>query len=103
MSGGANYVNYQNAFNKIKRSKSPIIPSSGLADQSTIELKEATISPVAIGLNKQTKRETGDIMMKVNNYSFIECPCGLKIKIPPDYKKNELFCPRCGRNHVISA
>ena len=102
MSGGANYVDYQNAFNKIKKSNSPIIPSSGLADQTTIGLKEAAVTPVALGLNKQTKRDTGDIMMKVNNYSFINCSCGLKIKIPPDFKKNELFCPRCGRQHSLS-
>ncbi len=102
MSGGANYVDYQNSFNKIKRSQSQIIPSSGLVDQTPIELKESTVIPAVIGLKKQTKRDTGDIMMKVNNYSFIDCSCGLKIKIPPDFKKSELFCPRCGRMHNLS-
>ncbi|MBK9098187.1 MAG: M48 family metallopeptidase [bacterium] len=103
MSGGANYIDYQNAFNKIKKSNLPIIPSSGLADQTTIGLKEASITPVTLGLNKQTKRDTGDIMMKVNNYSFIDCSCGLKIKIPPDFQKTELFCPRCGRKHNLNS
>jgi heat shock protein HtpX len=101
MSGGANFVDYQNAFNKIKRSNSPIIPSSGLADQTKISLKEAAVIPAALGLDKQTKRDTGDIMMKVNHYSFINCSCGLKIKIPPDFKKKELFCPRCGKKHIL--
>ncbi|NWG27298.1 MAG: M48 family metallopeptidase [Ignavibacteriaceae bacterium] len=101
ISGGANYVDYQNAFSKIKRSNSQIIPSSGLTDQTQIGLKEATVTQVAPGLNKQTKRDTGDIMMKVNNYSFINCSCGLKIKIPPDFKKKELFCPRCGTKHTL--
>lgn len=101
ISGGANYIDYQNAFDKIKRGKVSLIPSSGLADQTTVGLKEADVTPLASGLNKQTKRETGDIMMKVNNYSFIECSCGLKIKIPPDYKKEDLFCPRCGKRHIL--
>ena len=101
MSGGANYIDYQSAFNKINRSKSTIIPASGLADQTPIGLKEVSITPVALGVNKQTQRDTGDIMMKVNNYSFINCSCGLKIKIPPDYKKTELFCPRCGTKHIL--
>ncbi|MCK7521494.1 MAG: hypothetical protein MZV64_29345 [Ignavibacteriales bacterium] len=101
MSGGANYIDYQNAFNKLKGSNVSIIPSSGLADHTTVGLKEATVTPMALGLNKQTKRDTGDIMMKVNNYSFINCSCGLKIKIPPDYKKTELFCPRCGTKHIL--
>jgi heat shock protein HtpX len=102
ISGGANYIDYQKAFDKVKGEKVSLIPSSGLTDQTTIGLKEAVLSPVALGLNKQTKRDTGDIMMKVNNYSFINCSCGLKIKIPPDYKKTELFCPRCGRKHTTS-
>jgi heat shock protein HtpX len=101
ISGGANYVDYQNAFNKVKRETVSLIPSSGLGDQTTIGLKEAAVAPVALGLNNQTKRDTGDIMMKVNNYSFINCACGLKIKIPPDYKKTELFCPRCGKKHIL--
>ena len=101
ISGGANYVDYQNAFNKVKQGTVSLIPSSGLADQTAVGLKEADVTPLALGLNKQTKRETGDIMMKVNNYSFLNCSCGLKIKIPPDFKKEDLFCPRCGRKHNL--
>jgi len=101
ISGGANYIDYQNAFNKVKKGEVSLIPSSGLADQTSVSLKEAAVAPVLLDLDKQTKRDTGDIMMKVNNYSFIDCSCGLKIKIPPDFKKKELFCPRCGRNHYL--
>jgi heat shock protein HtpX len=101
ISGGANYLNYQKAFNNVKHSKGTIIPSSGLTDNTPLALKEITAIPVAMGISKQTKRDTGDIMMKVNNYSFIDCVCGLKIKIPPDFKKSELFCPRCGRLHKL--
>jgi len=102
ISGGANYIDYQNALNKIKRGKESLIPSSGLADQTVIGLKEVAATSAAIGLDKQTKRDTGDIMMKVNQYSFINCSCGLKIKIPPDFNKKEFFCPRCGRKHSVN-
>ena len=101
ISGGANYIDYQNAFEKVKRGKTSLIPSSGLADQTSIGLKETVVSPVSLDLKKQTKRDTGDIMMRVNNYLFLQCSCGLKIKIPPDYKKTELICPRCGSKHSI--
>lgn len=102
ISGGANYVDYQNAFNKIKMGKDQIIPSSGLADHTSIGLKEQTATVPFLGLDKQTKRDTGDIMMKVNQYSFINCECGLKIKIPPDFNKKEFFCPKCGRKHSVN-
>lgn len=101
ISGGANYVDYQNALNKVKRKKITVIPSSGLSDNTKIGLKEITAAPLSAIASKKTKRETGDIMMKVNDYSFVDCTCGLKIKIPPDYNKSELFCPRCGRKHPV--
>lgn len=101
ISGGANYVDYQNAFNKVKRGKETIIPSSGLNDQTKIGLKEIATTSVPLGLTKQTKREAGDIMMKVNDYSFVNCECGLKIKIPPGFNKKEFSCPRCGRKHSL--
>lgn len=101
ISGGANYVDYQNAFNKVKRGKETIIPSSGLNDQTKIGLKEIATTSVPLGLTKQTKREAGDIMMKVNDYSFVNCECGLKIKIPPGFNQKEFSCPRCGRKHSL--
>ena len=102
ISGGANYIDYQNAFNKIKRGKESLIPSSGLADQTAIGLKEVAAISAPLGLDIKTKRDTGDIMMKVNQYSFINCSCGLKIKIPPDFNKKEFSCPRCGRKHSVN-
>jgi heat shock protein HtpX len=101
ISGGANYIDYQNAFNKVKRGTQNVIPSSGLADHTKIGLKEIATTSVPLGLNKQTKREAGDIMMKVNNYSFVNCECGLKIKIPPGFNQKEFSCPRCGRKHSL--
>ena len=101
ISGGANYVDYETAFDKVKRGKEHLIPSSGLNDQTKIGLKDVVVTSAVLGLDKQTKRDAGDIMMKVNNYSFINCECGLKIKIPPDFNKKEFSCPRCGRTHNI--
>jgi len=101
ISGGANYIDYQNAFNKVKRGTQNVIPSSGLADHTKIGLKEIAITSVPLGLNKQTKRDAGDIMMKVNKYSFVNCECGLKIKIPPGFNQKEFSCPRCGRKHSL--
>ena len=98
---GANFIDYQNAFNTVKGSKQNIIPATALTESSPINLREAGVIPL-VGLNKkQTQRDMGDIMMKVNKYSFINCTCGLKIKIPPEFKKNSLFCPRCGKEHNL--
>jgi hypothetical protein len=29
------------------------------------------------------------------------CACGLKIKVPPDFAKKSLECPKCGRENEV--
>ena len=42
-------------------------------------------------------RQVGDIMRVVNGFVFLTCVCGLKLKVPPNYKANTVKCPRCGK------
>jgi len=99
----ADFAEYQNAFNKVKGKTSKIIPDSALKDLKPAGLRDAAIIPFAGLTKKGTKRNVGDMIMKLNDYSFINCLCGVKIKIPPDFKKNKVFCPRCGREHSINS
>ena len=50
---------------------------------------------------KKTARDIGDLMRTVNKYAFIACACGVKLKLPPNFKKPEVACPRCGRKHKV--
>ncbi len=97
----ADFAEYQNAFNKVKGKTSKIIPQSALKDVTPVGLREALGIPLAGLTQKKSQRNVGDLIMKLNDYSFINCPCGVKIKIPPDYKKDKVYCPRCGREHTI--
>lgn len=92
---------YQSAFNKVTGKESNVFPASELKQSEPINIKDVAGIP-GLGLTqKQTQRNIGDLIMKLNDYSFINCPCGVKIKIPPDYKKKNVSCPRCGRMHQI--
>ena len=102
MTQGVNFANYQNAFNSVKGKTSGLIPQSGLTDSSIIGLRSSDLSQTSFETDKQVKREVGDLMMKLNNFFFINCTCGVKIKVPPDYKNNSITCPKCGRIHNIS-
>ena len=49
-------------------------------------------------LRRETQmRQVGDIMRKLNAFIFLTCVCGLKLKIPPNYKSDKVRCPRCKR------
>ncbi len=46
-------------------------------------------------------RETNDLMWKLDQYAFIACPCGTKLKVPPVYRGKKIECPHCGRMHAV--
>lgn len=102
MTHGVNFANYQAAFNNIKGRQSNIIPQSGLTDATKIGFRTSELSQTSFETGKQVKREVGDLMMKLNNFLFINCTCGLKLKVPPEFKANSITCPKCGRIHSIS-
>lgn len=102
MTQGVNYTNYQAAFNQIKGRQSNIIPQSGLTDTTKMGLRSTELSQTTFETNKQVKREVGDLMMKLNNFLFINCTCGIKLKVPPDFKGSSITCPKCGRIHSVT-
>ena len=101
MNQGVNYSNYQLAYTQTKGKQSSVMPQSALTDAAVIPLRSSSISQPSSELNKQSKRDVGDLMMKLNDFTFINCTCGVKLKIPPDYKDTNISCPKCGRIHSL--
>ncbi len=103
ISQGAGFIDYQNAFDKIKRKATPIIPHSALANQEKVEIRKPGETIVTQTTSKQQKRTLGDLMMTVNNYSFLTCVCGMKIKVPAGFGTNkpQVTCPRCGHKNDL--
>ncbi|HKB86724.1 MAG TPA: M48 family metallopeptidase [Ignavibacteriaceae bacterium] len=102
---GAGFSDYQKSFSALKRSSAAIIPASGLRDAAVIPLRAAGEDQAEPQTAVQEKRKLGNIMMAVNDYSTINCECGLKIKMPPGFGMNrpEITCPRCGRKHRVES
>jgi len=105
ISQGAGFIDYQTAFDKIKRKATPIIPASALTNPEKVEIRKPGEATVAQESTKQQKRTLGDLMMTVNNYSFLACVCGMKIKIPAGFGTNrpKVTCPRCGHVSAVAA
>ncbi len=101
---GANYRDYQKSFSAVKNSASKIIPPSGLSDSSLIPLRVSSEDLPSELSSIEEKRNMGDIMMAVNNYSSLTCQCGLKLKIPPGFGTNkpQVTCPKCGAVNKVS-
>ena len=99
ISHGANLSDYQNAFGTITGKKN-IIPASGRHAKTKLDIRAASASKETKTAKKST-RDLGDLIRAVNKYMFLTCACGLKMKIPPDYKKEKIDCPRCGKVNQV--
>ena len=98
--GGAGFMNYQQAYKEVRGGKGGIIPGSGLKDADDPGIRKA-FDGNDLTDKKSVKRNTGDLMMAVNDYTFINCACGLGIKVPPDYNRDTVACTKCGTIHSI--
>ncbi|HEY6907471.1 MAG TPA: M48 family metallopeptidase, partial [Ignavibacteriaceae bacterium] len=78
---GAGFSDYQKSFSAVKKSSSEIIPSTELNEAGVIPLRAADEQSFGTDTAVDEKRNLGNILMAVNNYSSITCECGLKIKI----------------------
>jgi heat shock protein HtpX len=101
MSMGAGYNNYQEAYSKVRQSSAAILPNSALSDKKEVPIiNPAKVAP-SVADKKTTQRALGDLIMTVNNYMFLNCTCGLKIKVPPDINQTKIACPLCGKEYEI--
>ena len=97
MMHGASYLDYEQAFVSVK-GKEGILPTSALTGDAPVPLRDASETT---STNRKQKRAAGDAVMALNQYRFVECTCGVKLKIPPELKTAQVGCPRCGAVHTL--
>ncbi len=101
MGGALSYGAYQKAWERIAGTKADHIPKSALADDKEIQTREASAQQKTVTQKKNDVRQVTDALRKANGFLFLACACGMRIKIPPEYKKNHIQCPRCERDVAV--
>lgn len=123
MGGGASYNAYAAAAGKISGAGKVHIPQAALAAEQaaarqaqaarTAEPGQGAMGPAVMAAMAQTRpqepepgerqrfREAGDLVRTMNRFRFLQCDCGLRMKIPPEYKKPLVKCPRCQKIHSL--
>ena len=99
MSQGASFKNYSDAFTNVTHKKT-VVPVAALTKED-IALREADVKAKKEQRTETQMRQVGDIMRKVNQFIFLTCACGLKLKIPPNFKSKKVDCPRCGKKLAL--
>ncbi len=94
MTHGASFKEYSDAFTNVTHSKT-VVPVAALSEKEDVAMRQAGPEETKKDRLDKQMRQVGDIMRKVNQFIFLTCACGLKLKIPPNFKGDNVKCPRC--------
>ncbi|MCK4752763.1 MAG: M48 family metallopeptidase [Planctomycetes bacterium] len=93
MTHGASFKDYSDAYSNITKTKT-VVPPAALTKED-IALRQASKEAEKKQQLEKQMHQVGDIMRKVNGFIFLTCVCGLKLKVPPNFKSKKVGCPRC--------
>ena len=100
---GASLADYDRAYREARGTKAGIAPASAMALD---EMAGATAlrAPSAEAKTEEKPpqkveraRETSDMMWRLSKYRTVNCPCGTKLRVSPEFKGSDVPCPHCGR------
>jgi len=92
---GVSFKDYSDSFTQVTHRRT-IVPPAALTKED-IALRQAGEEAKKEQRRETQMRQVGDIMRQVNQFVFLTCLCGLKLKIPPNFKSDKVQCPRCKR------
>ncbi len=96
--GAVSYGAYQTAWQRVGGG-SDALPASALAGDRPLDVREAASEPKIS--HRDQMRQATDLLRKANDYLFLGCVCGLRIKLPAGFKQDHLACPRCHREVTV--
>jgi heat shock protein HtpX len=100
MTHGASFKDYSDSFSSVTHTKT-VVPPTALTKED-IALREASAEAKKKARLETQMHQVNDIMRRVNQFVFLTCLCGLKLKIPPNFKSDKVNCPRCKRTLDIT-
>ncbi len=99
MSGGASMADYNAAYTQVTGGGRGVVPGSALAGAQAVAARQASAAePEKI----ERTRQTSDLMWKMSRYGLVNCQCGTKIRVPPNYRAGSIRCPHCGTVNPVS-
>lgn len=103
MAGQASFTAYDTAYRTAHDTSRGVIPKSALGLAADVPARAPQPDTDEPQTTRARTRQAGDLVQHMNQYQFITCECGLKMKIPPDFPGNTVQCPRCKHTSRTSA
>lgn len=99
--GGAGFGDYDAAYREVTGKPVGVIPFQTLQKAEKVAIEKQGDGEYDTKVKR--RRQTMDAMWKLNNFGFINCECGTKLKIPPALLGSRIACPHCGREYDTSS
>ena len=98
MGGGAGYVDYEAALKKVEGERLRL-PELELAARTGERLRSRAADPNQDPLEDPVSRAHAalDLVDVMAGFTTVLCPCGLRVKTPPESDATHIGCPRCSR------
>jgi len=103
MAGGAGFYDYNTAYGAVHSGKS-IMGAASLTGATPVAVRGASAAVAAAPepTKIERARETSDVLWKYSKHKLVNCQCGTKLRVPPNYRHSNIKCPHCGRINTIS-
>jgi heat shock protein HtpX len=95
---GASYADYATAYRKVRDTSQILIPAAAVATVGAVPTRAA--KPEELD-HIQRARETTGALWNLNKYKIINCACGTRLRLPPNFRLPEIRCPHCGRINPV--
>jgi heat shock protein HtpX len=96
MGGGASMRAYEAAYQKLHDGKGVM---GALALTASVEEPARESAPPESGDVAAGWRAARGVVHDADAARAIDCPCGLRLRIPPAWQGAPIRCPRCGHEH----
>ncbi len=100
---GAGFLEYEAAYKKVHGEKSSCLGARTLESGESVKKREASVKKDKKDDSIHRLQQVNEMLTQFSGLILIPCACGVRIKVPPAFKRDTIGCPRCGRSHDIPA
>lgn len=99
--GGAGFAAYEKAYRGVYGGGRRCLSDDTIKSAPDAPAREASSASESPDARVAQAALVGNLLDRVLPFVVIDCPCGVKLKLTPEWQKNTTDCPRCGRTHAV--
>lgn len=97
--GQLSLARYNESFRKVTGRAVGVVPAGSLQAIEAVEARKPAEPDDRTHVDRV--REVTNAMWHLRDYVFLACACGTSLKVPPQYRGEQIPCPHCGTKHQV--